>query len=60
MACLAAEIILQLTSSGFNHALVLAIGIVVVLVIHLILRLTYFRDVLPEIRKERQGRRAEG
>jgi hypothetical protein len=39
---------------GFSHALEAAIFILVVSLIHLGLRLTYFKTVLPDIRRQRE------
>jgi len=53
LACIAGGLAIVLTGHGVSHKLVGAILLFVVLVIHLALQLTYFKQVLPEIRRQR-------
>jgi hypothetical protein len=51
--------VLALTGTGFDRALALATGLVAVILCHLVLRVTYFKRVPAEIRKERREHRDE-
>ena len=55
-ALVIAGVVLPLTGSEFDRIFSIAVGILVVLSIHLVLRLTYFNDVLAEVRRLRSER----
>jgi lysylphosphatidylglycerol synthetase-like protein (DUF2156 family) len=56
LACILGGILIVFTGHGASHKLEGAAILIVALVIHLILQLTYFKQVLPEIRRQRAGR----
>ena len=55
LGCMAGGLAIVSTGQGVSHKLVGAVFLFVVLVIHLALQLTYFKQVLPEIRRQRAG-----
>jgi lysylphosphatidylglycerol synthetase-like protein (DUF2156 family) len=57
LACLIGGLIFMFAGHGFSRVLEGAIFIAVVVVANIVLRLTYFRTVLPEIREERRRSR---
>ena len=59
-ALLTAGIILQFIGSGFGRALAIAAGMLAAMLVHIVLRLTYFKEVLAEVRKQRQPRKSTG
>jgi hypothetical protein len=56
LACTVGGLVFLLTGHGVSHALEGAIFVFAALVIHLTLQFTYFKQVLPEIRRQRAGR----
>jgi hypothetical protein len=55
-ACMIGGIVLLFTGHGVSHAVQAAVFLLVVSLIHMGLRLTYFKQVLPEIRSHREAR----
>jgi len=55
-ALMIAGIVFEVTGHGLSHALTGALVLLVVIAIHTTLRLTYFKGVLPEMRKQRETR----
>ena len=60
LVCMIVGVVLAISVHGLGHQLLISGAIFVVLVAHLILRQTYFRNVIPEIRQERENRRSVG
>ena len=56
LLCLAVGVVLELSGFGFVFDAVTSFSLVVIMIIHIILRLTYFRKVIPEIRQQRKER----
>jgi lysylphosphatidylglycerol synthetase-like protein (DUF2156 family) len=56
LACIIGGLVILLTGHGYSHALEGAVFLFAVILIHLALRLTYFKQVLPEIRRQRTSR----
>lgn len=56
LACIIVGLVIVLTGHGFSHLLEGAVFLLAIMVIHLALRLTYFKQVLPEVRRQRAGR----
>jgi hypothetical protein len=56
-ACVVVGIVLLLTGSGFARALTIAVALVAVMIIHMTMRLTYFKSVLPDLRRQRENGR---
>ena len=54
IVCLIGGLVFMFIGRGFSHILEAAVFIAAVVVANLVLRLTYFRTVLPEIREERE------
>jgi predicted Na+-dependent transporter len=59
LACIIGAIVFEVTGHGSSHALKGAVFFLVVLLVHIVLRLTYFKSVLPEIRQQRRNERSE-
>jgi hypothetical protein len=59
LACIIGAIAFEVTGHGSSHALQGAVILLVVLLVHIALRLTYFKSVLPEIRQQRRSQRSE-
>ena len=56
-ACVIVGVVLLLTGSGFTRDLTIAVGLIAVMIIHMMMRLTYFKRVLPDIRRQREDGR---
>jgi hypothetical protein len=59
LACAIGAIVFEVTGHGSSHALRGAVFLLVVFLVHIVLRLTYFKSVLPEIRQQRRSQRSE-
>jgi hypothetical protein len=59
LACTIGAIVFELTGHGSSHALKGAVFLLVVFLVHIALRLTYFKSVLPEIRQQRRTHQSE-
>jgi hypothetical protein len=59
LACMIGTLVFEVTGHGSSHALKGAVFAFVVLLVHIALRLTYFKSVLPEIRQQRRSQRSE-
>ncbi|MGC1419450.1 MAG: hypothetical protein WA786_04945 [Acidimicrobiales bacterium] len=53
-ACVVVGVVLLLTGSGFARALTIAVALIAVMIVHMMMRLTYFKRVLPDIRRQRE------
>lgn len=58
LALLVVGVVLMFVGHGVGNIVTWAVFILVVTVANLVLRLTYFRTVLPEIREERKRHRS--
>lgn len=56
-ACVVVGIVLLLTGSGFARALTIAVALIAVMIIHMMMRFTYFKSVLPDLRRQRESGR---
>ena len=56
LACMVGGLVIVFIGHGASHKLEGAVILFAAVVIHLILQLTYFKQVLPEIRRQRAGR----
>jgi lysylphosphatidylglycerol synthetase-like protein (DUF2156 family) len=56
LACTVGGLVIVFAGHGTSHVLEGAVIVFAAIVIHLILQLTYFKQVLPEIRRQREGR----
>jgi hypothetical protein len=56
MVCLLVGVILVFVVSSLGARVAVAVCLLLVMVANIILRLTYFKNVLPEIRQERERR----
>ena len=54
MACMIGGLVYRFTGHGFSHALAAAIFLLVVMLVHAVLRQTYFKQVIVEIQSHRQ------
>lgn len=53
LACMVGGLVIVFAGRGVSHKLVGAVILFVAILIHLTLQLTYFKQVLPEIRRQR-------
>lgn len=54
LVCMIGGIVFVLTGHGVSHALAGAVFLLLAIMIHAALRMTYFKQVLPEIKRERE------
>lgn len=59
-ALLIAGVVLDLSGSGFGRTIAISGGLLAIMLIHLVLRLTYLKGVLSEPRWKLKWRRAKG
>jgi hypothetical protein len=57
LACLAVGVVLVFRISSVTGKIIVAVCLLAIMIVNLVLRLTYFRNVIPEIREERDRRR---
>lgn len=60
LACLVIGLVLVFNVSAVSGKVIVALCLAVVMGLHGFLQLTYFRGVLPDLRKERQRHRSNG
>jgi uncharacterized membrane protein len=58
LACVAAGVVLVFAISGVSGKIIVAVCLFAIMIANIILRYTYFRNVLPELRQERDRRRS--